>query len=559
VIINVWETISFCRYKGINGGLIAIDMAKAFDTLSHKFLSAVLKFFGFGPNIIRTLELIGNNRQACILGEGAKNSKYFPLGRGRPQGDTVSPNTFNFGGQVLIFKIELDPRIKCIPRIALLCVETNVIFMQESNRETSKNESLADDNSTLQLLDREGISATKEILSEFAAISGLKCNYEKTVIMPFLDNLDNDTVQILNESGFRIVDKVELLGVCISRDLNSVDENVKKIRGKIVAAISYWERFRLSLAGRLSVAKTFLMPLINYIGCILTPSNASLDEIQALINGYVRKNLKISNERLYQELQLGGVGMFNLKDFLDAQRVSWLMRAFKLPIDIWRYDLHRLSPGNKILNIRTCDVDPVKNPILYCIVTAYCKVNGTLSKLNMMDSVIFYNNCFRVPGTNNLLNDDFFDRAFFRRHREAIRQLTLKDCFSNNVIKSMLEFSDMGLCFTFAMYFRFLGAIRKWKNEYESIGQNIVPDFSVKKLFENTKKGSKKLRLTVKKVENADLNLSDSVSVRTLCRLIDCESRIKNIYITGWAFGKLFICQMTSKTSFLTVDLTRCL
>jgi hypothetical protein len=95
---------------------VAIDMAKAFDSLSHNFLNAVLKFFRFGDNMIKMLELLGNNRQACILGEDDISSKYFQLGCGRAQGDNLSPNTFNFAEQILIFKIELDDSIKPIPR-----------------------------------------------------------------------------------------------------------------------------------------------------------------------------------------------------------------------------------------------------------------------------------------------------------------------------------------------------------------------------------------------------------------------------------------------------------
>ncbi len=40
--------------------------------------------------------------------------KNFRLGRGRAQGDNISPNTFNFGEQILLFKIELDDRIRSI-------------------------------------------------------------------------------------------------------------------------------------------------------------------------------------------------------------------------------------------------------------------------------------------------------------------------------------------------------------------------------------------------------------------------------------------------------------
>jgi hypothetical protein len=55
VLINVIETIRFCNNNCINGAVVAVDMAKAFDTLSHRFLREVFKFFGLGPNITRWL------------------------------------------------------------------------------------------------------------------------------------------------------------------------------------------------------------------------------------------------------------------------------------------------------------------------------------------------------------------------------------------------------------------------------------------------------------------------------------------------------------------------
>ena len=135
---------------------MAVDMAKAFDTLSNGFLEEVLKFFGFGPEIRKWLMLLGKNRTACILLDNGEISRNFFLERGRPQGDNISPNTFNFCMQILIFRLELDPRIKCIPRaVPQLHNVPNLpnFFLHESNQETSKNEGLADDNSSLILLE----------------------------------------------------------------------------------------------------------------------------------------------------------------------------------------------------------------------------------------------------------------------------------------------------------------------------------------------------------------------------------------------------------------------
>ena len=159
-------------------------MAKAFDTLSNDFLLEVYKFFGFGPSMIRWLQLIGHNRYACIkLGDNSLSRRFF-LERGRPQGDVISPNTFNFCAQILIFKLELDKTVRSMQQTVPARINNNMhsFFMCESNRETSKNESLADDNTTLTMLDLASLRAAKEIIDTFGNISGLRCNFDKSII-----------------------------------------------------------------------------------------------------------------------------------------------------------------------------------------------------------------------------------------------------------------------------------------------------------------------------------------------------------------------------------------
>ena len=75
---------------------MAVDMAKAFDTLSNNLLDKVFLYFGFGPTIRNWLTLFGTNRTACIMLENGTLSRNFNLERGRPQGDNISPNKFNF-------------------------------------------------------------------------------------------------------------------------------------------------------------------------------------------------------------------------------------------------------------------------------------------------------------------------------------------------------------------------------------------------------------------------------------------------------------------------------
>jgi hypothetical protein len=59
--------------------------------------------------------------------------------------------------------------------------------------------------------------------------------------------------------------------------------NFLKCRDKIRNQISYWERFRLSLPGRLTIAKIFMISQLNYLGCFYAPNPDILNEIQIML------------------------------------------------------------------------------------------------------------------------------------------------------------------------------------------------------------------------------------------------------------------------------------
>ncbi len=171
VLINVLETIAQCNKENVTGGVVAVDMAKAFDTLSHGFMLEVFRFLNFGPNLIRWLRLYGENRKACIILDNNELSESFALERCRAQGENISPNTFNFADQVLIWKIELDPNVAGVWQNFRIPIEINAndtsFFACEANRETNKNESMADDNTTLALLTTENLGELRRILDDF--------------------------------------------------------------------------------------------------------------------------------------------------------------------------------------------------------------------------------------------------------------------------------------------------------------------------------------------------------------------------------------------------------
>jgi hypothetical protein len=120
VLIGIVDSINTIKHTRRNGALISLDIKKAFDSTSHSYLQQVYKFFNFGPNFIKWLNLVCTNRRACVILENEYYSEFFDLERGNAQGDTISPYIFNIGFQILLFKLNFDLQIEGLvdfPRI----------------------------------------------------------------------------------------------------------------------------------------------------------------------------------------------------------------------------------------------------------------------------------------------------------------------------------------------------------------------------------------------------------------------------------------------------------
>ncbi len=69
-----------------SGALLYLDIRKAFDTSSHRYINEAYQFFNFREHFIKWLNLIGTNRRACIILENDMYSEFFNLERGNAQG-----------------------------------------------------------------------------------------------------------------------------------------------------------------------------------------------------------------------------------------------------------------------------------------------------------------------------------------------------------------------------------------------------------------------------------------------------------------------------------------
>ena len=139
--------------------------------------------------------------------------------------------------------------------------------------------------------------------------------------MPTYDISDPEKINV-ETLGFQVKDSITLLGVDINSKLNNIREISQKIKQKILNQIAFWERFRLTLPGRITILKTCLISQICYIGSFLLLDLEIVSEMQTLMDGFVKKNLKISQDRIYLPPNLGGTSSIELNKFLPALNLS---------------------------------------------------------------------------------------------------------------------------------------------------------------------------------------------------------------------------------------------
>jgi hypothetical protein len=259
---------------------------------------------------IRILEVFTTNRTTSIILDNGENTAQFNLEIGNAQGNGPSPLQFNFCEQILFFKIELDPRIQSVysvmdnmPSIVhkrpvkVFDNHERGVFSYESDRETDKLEGFADYGTVLALASPVALRTVKNILDSFQDISGLKCNVNKSVILPVGFN-DGILPDYIYQAGFPVVESVTILGAKITKNYAELAENFEEKITKIRNIANFWHRFKLSIQGRILIAKTFMLSQVGYLGCIIRPTQPQLITLSTLISNFIKGPMQIAKDRI---------------------------------------------------------------------------------------------------------------------------------------------------------------------------------------------------------------------------------------------------------------------
>ncbi len=111
------------------------------------------------------------------------------------------------------------------------------------------------------------------------------------------------------------------------------------------------------------------------------------------------------------QLNRGGLGLFDIEDFLSGQQAGWVLKAKKSSRDNWRCNLRSMCYGN-VLCAGPELFSSVHNPILYGIAKSFAcfRTHHDLLHSNFTKAFIINNSIFtRGPKDKGILTYSYLE------------------------------------------------------------------------------------------------------------------------------------------------------
>ena len=191
-----------------------------------------------------------------------------------------------------------------------------------------------------------------ELLDRFRCISGLKINCSKTEGM-WIGSLKESKEEHFGIKWPKI--PIKALGVYFTYDQKLLKEkNFIERLDSIKKLINIWSSRGLSVYGKVTIIKSFLIPKFVYV-CLLLPTPKEIvNKLNQLLFKFLWKGTdKVTRVSVIKDYERGGLKMIGLESMVKSLRLAWLKRLFNDSNATWKtYLLHLLEPvgGRFFLN-----------------------------------------------------------------------------------------------------------------------------------------------------------------------------------------------------------------
>ena len=343
--------------------------------------------------------------------------------------------------------------------------------------------------------------------------------------------------------GFKVVDHITILGMKIKKNLENLSDCHIVTEQKITKIINFWERFNLSLPGRINIAKTLLLSQISYLGCIITPASDTLKRLSSQINRFIVGRLNIAKDRICRPISLGGLGMINLEEFLIAQQVSWFKRADSSTRDNWRVDLKKIGNGN-VLTVGKTSCSYETFPIFKFLIESFHKFLYSFNNLNdnFSKSLLLNNPLLTISREDRRpLGINFFTNSLPDIDLSSVCTISMDQIANNNRLLSLDEITaNTRVNFNLICYLRLQSALHSLQNRTFNNRPTDGSSISLSNFFKRFRKGSRLIRNILSGHRLIGIKVCELRNILTFENSINIPSgtdKIKMNFLRFWGFN----------------------
>ena len=308
---TTYDVMHYAKQNNLAGLLLCIDFEKAYDSISFKFIKMCLKFYNFGKDLIKWVEILLYDFKA-VINHCGNISKSFSIGRGCRQGDPIASYLFILCIEILAIKMRNDPQITGF-KIG------NMRHLLEI---------YADDLTVFLDPNSDNLRKTVEVLTSFYKLSGLKISVKKTSAVWFGKNHDSN-IKLCPELGLKWSKTFTLLGLNFDNNLENMESNFEEKINKIKKLLFTWSYRYLTPFGKVTIVKSLGLSKISHIALVIpNPNREMLKKLNTLFFQFIwdKKSEKVCREDAKLPVKFGGLGVPDLGKFWTGFKFSWIRR-----------------------------------------------------------------------------------------------------------------------------------------------------------------------------------------------------------------------------------------
>jgi len=341
------------------------------------------------------------------------------------------------------------------------------------------------------LCDENQVIATLDTIADFARVSGLTLNVEKTEAM-WIGSYRDRKEKLF---GFKWSKVIRYLGIYIGYDKEETNKWnwINKLE-TFQKTLDCWRTRDMTIFGRITIVKTLALAKLIYSATMLPIPEGICKRIENAIDEFLWKGRKrrIKKEVLQKPVSQGGIGQIDIQSNFDSLKASWVPRIINHPNDTWsdipQLYLNKYGKNMAILNFNftkpTAFPDITKIPMFYQeVVMAFHKSqkgDKPQTKSEFLNSIIWGNNNF-VPVTKHRVG-----QTLYNKHWLECGILRMGDIVSQEG-KLQMEILNTKILLKhdfLSMQSKITDVIRQYRHLFNEIGTTVricnnIPDPSI--------------------------------------------------------------------------------